>query len=362
MTDGRPIVCTIQHPAHVHFFRHAIGELRARDYDVRVFSREKDVADELLTRYAIDHERLAGPVSSPFQLPVVQARYEYELIRRIRQLRPAAVLGIGEPAIAHAATLVEGMGVLFTDTEHAAVQNAVSLPLADRVYTPAAFWDDYGAHHRRYPGYHELAYLHPDRFEPKPAAVRGVADDDPLVLLRLVSWTAAHDVGRGGIGDVERVVIALERFGATVRITAEASLPPALASRAIDVLPHRMHDLLARADLFVGESATMAIESCLLGTPALYVSELRAGVLEELERRYRLLRWLSRDARPDEIAEHAKALLRTDESAWRTRRRTVLDETIDTTDLIVGAVEAAVGSGNGDRREPVDSTVSAVVR
>jgi uncharacterized protein len=356
MSDDRRIVCTVQHPAHVHFFRNAIAELRERGYDVRVFAREKDVACELLERYGIDHRRLAGPVETPLDLLGVQARYEYEILKRVRRLQPTAVLGIGEPAIAHAAALGDTCGILFTDTEHAALQNAVSLPMADRVYTPEAFWDDYGSHHRQYPGYHELAYLHPDRFTPEPAAIDGIGPEDrPLVVLRLVSWSAAHDVGRGGVGDVERVIAGLERFGAIVRITAEGELPPSLAARRVEVSPSRMHDLLARADLFLGESATMAIESSLLGTPALYVSDLRAGVLEELEGRYRLLRWLSRDARPGEIVAHARELLRTRESTWRRRRRRVLAEKIDTTTLVVDAAESVVGSETDgmDRPGPI---------
>ncbi|MFC4437936.1 MULTISPECIES: DUF354 domain-containing protein [Natrialbaceae] len=359
MADDRRVVCTIQHPAHVHFFRNAIDELRDRGYDVRVFAREKDVARELLERYGIAHRRFARPVETPLDLLAVQSRYEYEIARRVRRLQPAAVLGIGEPAVAHASSLVDGRGILFTDTEHAALQNAVSLPFADRVYTPDAFWDDYGGHHRRYPGYHELAYLHPNWFTPDPAAPPGLEPaDGPLVVLRLVSWNAAHDVGRRGVAGLERVIAGLERFGATVRITAEGELPPTLAARRTDVPVHQMHDLLARADLFLGESATMAIESCLLGTPALYVSDLRAGVLEELEARYRLLRWLSRGALPGEIVAHARELLRTSESTWAKRRRRVLAEKIDTTAFIVDVVEDAVGAEEAATDRAVAEVVS----
>ncbi|AGB39251.1 DUF354 domain-containing protein [Natronococcus occultus] len=336
------VVVTIQHPAHVHFFRNAIGELRDRGYDVCVLAREKDVACELLDHYGIDYRRLSGAPRSTLGLLSVQARYEYEILKRVRHLEPAAILGIGEPAVAHAGRVGDAESVLFTDTEHAALQNAVSLPLADRVYTPSAFWDEYGPHHRRYPGYHELAYLHPDRFDPVELAA--VGGDRPLVVLRLVSWTAAHDVGRSGLDDLKRLVAGLERFGATVRISAEGRLPPALAARRLAVAPHRIHDLLASADLFLGESATMSLESALLGTPALYVSELRAGVLEDVERRSRLLRWLSDGSGPGEVLSHARELLAVRDSTWTRRRRRLLEDRIDTTALVVEVVEDVVGA------------------
>ncbi|NUB92752.1 DUF354 domain-containing protein [Haloterrigena sp. SYSU A558-1] len=368
------VVVTVQHPAHVHFFRNAIGELEDRGYDVRVFAREKDVTEALLEAYGIEYERLAGSAASPLELAKVQATYEYRLLKRVRRLDPDVMLAIGEPGVAHASAVVDGHSVLFTDTEHATLSNALALPFADLVCTPRAFWDDHGSSHYTYPGYHELAYLHPDRFSPDPSVLAdlepqveaglpaatdggaasgaatgaesvgsggstGGVGDESLVVLRLISWTAAHDIGREGMAGVERLVADLEREGATVLVSAEGDLPPALADRRIDLPPDRIHDLLAHADLFLGESATMAIESAVLGTPSLYVSDLDAGVLEELETRYGLVRRLERDAEPSRVAATARELLAIDDSTWRERRRTLLDETIDTTNFVVNTVE-----------------------
>ncbi|WP_049914492.1 DUF354 domain-containing protein [Haloterrigena salina] len=369
-TAAGRVVVTVQHPAHVHFFRNAIDELEDRGYDVRVFAREKDVTEALLEAYGIEYERLAGSAESPLELAKVQATYEYRLLKRVRRLNPDVMLAIGEPAVAHASAAVDGHSVLFTDTEHATLSNALALPFADLVCTPRAFWDDRGSSHYTYPGYHELAYLHPDRFSPDPSVLADLeptvetglpaatdggaasgaesvgpggatatAGDESLVVLRLISWTAAHDIGQEGMAGVERLVADLEREEATVLVSAEGDLPPALADRRIDLAPDRMHDLLAHADLFLGESATMAIESAVLGTPSLYVSDLDAGVLEELQTRYGLIRRLERDAEPSRVAATARELLAIDDSTWRERRRTLLDETIDTTEFVVNTVE-----------------------
>ncbi len=341
MSDERRVFVTIQHPAHVHFFRNAIPSLESLGYDVRVFAREKDVALALLEAYGIEYETLAGVAGSPLGLAKVQATYEYRILNRARALNPDVLVAIGEPAVAHASSLVGGRSVVFTDTEHAAVSNGITFSFADLVCTPAAFWDDLGDRHRSYPGFHELAYLRPNRFTPDPAILEelGESADGPTVVLRLVSWNAAHDVGQSGIGGIETLITELEDGGATVLVTTEGHLPQSLSDRAVDIPSHRMHDLLAAADLFLGESATMAIESGVLGTPALYVSDLHAGVLGELESEYRLLRWLSRRATPTEIAAHARELLAIDDSTWADRRRAVLEETIDTTAFIVDTVE-----------------------
>ena len=54
---------------------------------------------------------------------------------------------------------------------------------------------------RSYAGYHELAYLHPNRFRPDPAALDafGVSPDEPYSIVRFVSWQAVHDRRERGL-------------------------------------------------------------------------------------------------------------------------------------------------------------------
>lgn len=344
--DADRVISTIQHPAHVHFFRNAIGELEERGYDVHVFAREKDIVLELLDAYGIEYRTLASEPGNLYELAKVQARYEYEVIKRARELNPAALLAIAEPSITHASLASDGTSVLFSDTEHATIQNSLAFPFADVICTPDSFWDDLGSNHVRYSGFHELAYLHPNRFTPDPAVLDrvGVDEDETVVVLRLVSWTAAHDVGKRGMQDVERLVETLEEAGSRVLITSETELPPSLADRQVTVPPHQIHDLLSYADLLIGESATMAIESALLGTPAIFVSPFSAGVLEELEDRYGLVFSRSETETPAILTALATKILEADPEIWEQRRRALLDEKIDTTEFIVHAVEQVVGT------------------
>src|SRR5262249_29819133 len=143
--------------------------------------------------------------------------------------------------------------------------------------------------HFSYAGYHELAYLHPVRFTPDPDALRpfSVTADEPFIVVRLVAWGALHDVGDRGFTDVVAAVRRLERHG-RVLVTAEGDLPADIASRRITATPEQIHHLLAFARLFIGESATMASESAILGTPAIFVSTSVRGYTNEQERRYDL--------------------------------------------------------------------------
>ncbi|WP_049972918.1 DUF354 domain-containing protein [Haladaptatus cibarius] len=333
------VFVTIQHPAHVHFFRNAISELESEGHDVHVFAREKEMAVELLQRYDISHEVLAGTASGLSQLARVQATYEARLLRRAVQLKPDVITAIGGVAAAHIAKVVGARSAIFYDTEHAKLIQNLAFPFADAVYTPDCYTRSIGPKQVRYPGYHELAYLHPNRFTPDSTVVSdlGLDPDDKFVVLRLIEWGASHDVGQGGFGDVQDVVERLENAGAEVLITSERSLPSELESYRATVEPHRMHDLLAYADLFIGEGATMAAESAVLGTPAIYVNTLTMGYTNELDERYGLLFNYQDDDRHALALDKAVSILEGDED-WDEHRARLLDDKVDTTDVILRAV------------------------
>lgn len=342
------VFVTIQHPAHVHFFRNAIAELESDGHDVHVFAREKEMAVELLRRYDISHEVLAGTASGLSQLARVQATYEARLLRRAVQLGPDVITAIGGVAAAHVAKVTGARSAIFYDTEHAKLIQNLAFPFADAVYTPDCYTRNVGSKQVRYPGYHELAYLHPDRFTPDPTVVEdlGLDPEETFTVLRLVEWGASHDVGQGGFDDVRDVVERLEDAGSEVLITSERTLPSSLESRRATVPPHRMHDLLAFADLFVGEGATMAAESAVLGTPAIYVNTLTMGYTDELDERYELLFNYQQEDRHARALEQAVSILEGD-ADWQERRQRLLDDKVDTTDVILRAITGRSRNARG---------------
>jgi len=341
-------IFTIQHPAHVHLFRNAIETLRGRGDEVHVFARRKDIAIDLLDTYGIDHAVLADTADSLFELALRQGAYELGLLRHALRIRPDVMVGMGEPGVAHVSTAVGCPGIVFTDTEHAWLQNALAFPLADRICTPVCYQDDLGPKQVRYRGYHELAYLHPNRFTPDPTVLEevGLTREDSFVVLRLNAWKAAHDVGDGGFSEVTDVVSRLTGTGAEVLITSEPELPPSLREYEASVAPDRMHDLLYYADLLIGESATMAAESAVLGTPAVFISTSRRGYTDEMGDRYGLVFTFSGADRQEAGIERAVEVLEdVDAEKWERRREALLADKIDTTEFILEQMESAAAPG-----------------
>jgi predicted glycosyltransferase len=279
---------------------------------------------------------LAENGSSLSEIAVEQAKYELRLLGVALRFRPDVVGAIGGLAASHVASAVGARSVVFTDTEHATVSNKLTFPFADRVCTPMCYRDSIGEKQDPYPGYHELAYLHPQRFSPDPSVLDevDVEETEPFVVLRLITWDAAHDVGQGGFDDVTDVVERLEATGRRVLITAEGDLPAEVADRQVSVEPHRMHDLLYYADLFVGEGATTAAESAVLGTPAVYVNSLSMGYTDELDDEYGLLFGFHGENRHGRALEEAVDVLDRD-VRWKRRRGRLLADSCDVTDVVV---------------------------
>lgn len=330
---------TIQHPAHVHFYKHAIERLEADGHEVSVVARDKEVALDLLEAYGINHTMLAdGQTGGLGGTLMGQIRWEYRLLKHAREMSPDVITGIGGTGAAHVGQLCGAKSVVFTDTEHAP-GNKITFPFADEIWTPECFTDDAGSGQKRYPGYHELAYLHPDRFEPDPSVLEEIdlSPDDRYVVMRIVSWDASHDAGEAGFDDVHEVVERLESTQSRVLITSEAPLPESLEDRRATFAPHLIHDVLAYADLFIGEGATMAVESAVLGTPAVYVNTLRMGYTDEIEARYGLLTNCQGSYRHQKALDAAVELLAGD-TDWGKRREQLLAEKQDTTAVILNAI------------------------
>lgn len=337
------VVVSIQHPAHVHFFKHAIRELRDRGHGVSVYALDRGVTLDLLNAENLEHTVLAsrGPDDS---VPLTQVVYETRLWLAARRHDPDVMTAVGGVSVSHVATLLGARSVVFTDTGHATLSNRLAFPFADRICTPTCYRGPVGPKQYAYPGYHELAYLHPDRFTPSSdiADEVGVDPDDTLVVLRLIRWNAMHNVGGEGFSDLEGVVERLERTGATVLVTSEKRLPASLEGHRVVVEPHRMHDLLAHADLFVGESGTMTAESAVLGTPAIYVHENDTGLTEELAE-YGLVFPHHGPNRHAEALDEAVEILEADDRDWAARRDRLLEDKRDTTTVIVERVLDAKG-------------------
>ena len=339
------IVVDINHPAHVHFFKNFIWEMEEQGHQVVVTASQKDLAYTLLQKYGFTYIPLGCYGNSLFKKLMNLPLLDLKMYNVLKKMNPDILVGIGSIRAAHASLLLKKPCVSFEDTEHATEQIRLYLPFATSVCTPSCYRGDIGPKQIRYNGYHELAYLHPNRFTPNPAVLTelGLTEDDPFIIVRFVSWQASHDVGYNGLTlDTKRKAVhEFEKYG-RVFITSEKPLPEEFEKYRISVSPEKMHDLLYYATLLYGESATMASECAVLGTHAIFCDFAGRGYTDEEERDYDLVYNFKLDESNQERSiEKAVGLLQDPalKEKGREKQKRLLNDKIDVTAFMVWFIE-----------------------
>ena len=334
------IFVDINHPAHVHFFKNFIWDMQEHGHDFFISSRDKEVALSLLDAYGFDYFNRGQGYSGILGKSWGILDIDYKLYRQAKRFKPDVFLGLHNTYTAHLGKLMNRPSITFTDTEHAKLANFMTFPFTDVICTPTCFMKDLGGKHVRYNGYHELAYLHPNRFTPDGGIMRDLDlhGKEPYFVLRFVSWGASHDVGQKGLdSETGRGIIKkLSNLGRVYVISEEDNKE--LDDYKLAVPPERIHDVLAYASLYVGEGATMASEAAMVGTPAVYINTLKLGYLEEQESKYGLVYNFS-DAKT--AAEKTVEIAETNDlkGKWLKTRDNMLKDKVDVTSWMIEYVE-----------------------
>jgi len=299
------------HPAHVHFFKNLIGILRDRGDDVLLTARRKDITLELLDQLGLPYETISTLGAGRLGLAVEMLTRDVRLYRRVRRFNPDVLTGITGVCAAQVSALVRKPCVVWDDTEHQSRTHKLTYPFATEIQSPSCYRHSLGPKQILYEGYHELAYLHPNRFTPDPQVLReaGIDPDQRISVVRFVGWGALHDQDLRGFSEAaKRQLVETLAKNSRVLITSETPLPPELEPYRIAMPSLKIHHLLAYTDLFVGESATMASETVVLGGPAIYLDPAGRGYTDEQQRGYNMCWNFTHRQEADVIAKAAELI------------------------------------------------------
>ncbi|HYH15143.1 MAG TPA: DUF354 domain-containing protein, partial [Flavisolibacter sp.] len=248
------------------------------------------------------------------------------------------------PYPSQVAKLLGKVSLVFSDTEHAKLHHQLTVPFATKIFTPSCYRLDLGSKQTRFNGFMEMAYLHPKRFTPDPSILEllGVRMDEKYVICRFVSWGAAHDFGHPGMTD-ENKVKAIKSFSkyAKVFITSEKPLPKELEPYRIKIPFNKIHDAIYYSNLVFGESATMASEAAVLGTPSIFIDNDGRGYTDEEEHKYGIVFNFTESLKDQELAiQKAVEILKDDNSKekYKKVRDKIVADCIDTTEFMVNEV------------------------
>ncbi|HPE57957.1 MAG TPA: DUF354 domain-containing protein [Bacteroidales bacterium] len=336
----------INHPGHIHLFR-KLSQLLLEQGKPSLFLIKSDpVVEQLAAYYDLPVVKMGKKGKGLFQKYIFQLRFLWKSVRLARSAK--AELGLGVSMTLPMVSKYSKMhSISFDDDDMAATPVfAKYANKASVIMTPETLaFEHRGDYHITYPGYHELAYLHPNRFTPDLSVLDllQVKADERWFVVRFNAFRAHHDMGEGGMTfeQKKQLVGHLKKYG-KVFISAEGEVDPEFRPMLLPDRPELMHSFLAFASLSVGESQTMTTEAAVLGTPALKCNTFagRLSVPNELEQQYGLC-YAFQPADYDGMIKKLDELLSMPnlKAEWLQRRSRMLKDKMDVTGFLAWFVE-----------------------
>ncbi len=330
----------IGHPAHVHLFKNFAIEMQKRGNKILFTCRDKEFEIYLLEKYNFKYKSFGKKYKTLIGKLFGLLKFDIKSFITALQFKPDIFMSHGSMYVAHASFLLRKPHISFEDTfnmeqvklyspftEAILINNFKEPPLkTDNIIT--------------YNGYHELAYLHPNWFTPNRDIFKilNLKENEPYIIIRFVSWDASHDIGQGGLTlkYKERLINSLSKK-IKIFISSEGELPDNLKPYQIKIPADRMHDTLAFATLFIGEGATMASESAILGTPSIYINTLDPLTIKEQKDYGLLFDYRSADG----VLEKALELIDKKDlkEEFQLKREKLLSDKIDVTAFTIWFIE-----------------------
>jgi len=301
--------------------------------------RDKEHEVYLLKSYGFNYISIGKHYKTRFGKILGAIKIEIRLIRIASDFKPDILLSHGSFYAAHVGWLLRKSIITMEDTGNME-QVRLYLPFTSSILTSNVFHKELGKKQIRYNGFHELAYLHPKRVT-GTGDIReklGVNNEEKLILIRFVSWNATHDKGKEGLPlEFKHLLMSkLDRIG-RIFISSENNLDSEFERYKIAIPPERIHEVIGEADLFIGEGATMASESAMLGTPAIYINPLYAGTIDDQERHGLLFHFRNFEG----VLDKAIELLNDPNSKEKNKRKRdeFVKNKIDVTNFLIWFVE-----------------------
>ena len=336
------ILIETHHPSDIHFWKYVVRELIAQGHEVKLLSRDRDVMKQLLEAYPWIPSEIVSSMSGNNRIPILELlTRQFKVARAIFDFKPDLVASLFG-SYRQSAKLLGKRNLIFTDSEFQHFNHKIAHPFADIVYTPECFWKNLGAKHRRYRGYHELAFLHPKYFKPRREILERLGvEERGYLILRLSAWNTLHDIGQSGLGDLAYDFVQewKDRYQIFI-VPEEGKCDPRLQEHVFELPPEWFHDALYYARLVLTEGASTASEAACMGVPTVYVNSTEhRGYLDELEDKFGLVAGFT-EGRPG--LEKAREWLKEDPEQQHSRLKeavqAMLDYNEDVTSFAVDAI------------------------
>jgi len=323
------------HPAEIHFFRNIAFHLEKQGHSVYWGIREKDCSLEIAKSYNLKFFS-KGKGSYFLLLKLLYFfRAVFILLQKAKSIKPHILISFASPYAGTVAKLLNIPHIIFLDTEHEAFLSWFDRNLSSHIITPSCFHKNLGHKQITVNTYKELAYLNSTYFwnNSKSTQKLKIPQKD-FILVRLVNHGALHNIFRKKWENKSKFhFIHKLAKSYSIIISSEISLPENLQQYSYTSSPELLHQIINEAKMTVGESATVATESSVLGVPAILIDNSNLGYVNEIKNRYQLIKQYKPES--EELKKAEKYIHETMQNSsyheHKKRRTKLLNEKIDIT-------------------------------
>ncbi|MFC2136163.1 DUF354 domain-containing protein [Bacteroidota bacterium] len=347
----------IAHPAQFYLFRKISNELIKKNHDVEIVIRNKDILKDLceLSSLSYNYELPERSKSSGYLVLFGEfIKRFFALFRIIKQIHPNLLIG-SEITLPLLGKVFRIPSIIFSEDDIDIIPQfgKLAYPFTNAILSPHSC--DAGKWAHKKVGYHgsqKLAYLHPNSFNPDR---QKVPTNKNYFVLRFSHLMAYHDRNMLGInGSVAKKIIEILEPHGDIFISSEGELAEEFKKYKLKINPLDIHHLISFADLFIGDSQSMAVESSFLGTPSIRFNDFagKIGILEELEKKYGMTYGISTN-NPEEFYAKIKEILNLKKSnEFQTRYSTLRKDKIDVIKFFIWFLENYPESFNIMKHNP----------
>jgi uncharacterized protein len=318
--------------------------MHEKGHEILFVSRNKEIEHCLLNLYGFTYINRGRGKSGRIGKFLYLIYADLKLMLICRNFKADLFLNFLHPYPSQVARMMGKISLVFSDTEHAKLHHKLTVPFATKVFTPSCYRINLGDKQVRFNSYMEMAYLHPNYFTPDAEILKllNVSEGEKYVIMRFVSWEATHDFAHTGLSlENKRKAIRSMSQHAKVFITSEGELTSDLEQYRIKIPFDKMHDALYYSSLLFGESATMASEAAVLGTPSIFIDNDGRGYTDEEEHKYGIV-FNFTESQKDQERSILKAMEIIQEDKGKEKyakiREKLLTECIDTTQFMIDEV------------------------
>lgn len=326
---------------HVNLFRNFVKEMEDEGHDVMAFSLKDELTESLLEAFEIKN-KYYGTHSQKFSYRAIAPFYNrISLLRNLSKFDPDLILSVNTSPLSPFTSLFDAPSVVFLDEQPSRRDAPLIFNYSTKIVTPDCYHADVPEDkHLTHPSYHSLAYLHSDRFTPDDEVLEklDVSKEEYTVVSFRKNTYLDMDVKEELLK--RREMIDLVRFvekHSCVFIDDRGYVPEPLEKYIPSISPRQYLDLLANAQLVIGDEPITSSEAGVLGVPWIYISGSTTYSLDDQEIRYEIG---SQVYDLEEAEELAEAILSGEvEPDFEASRKRILKDKADLTKWMLTLVE-----------------------